>query len=95
MKPASAPAACAVILAALLLPAKAWPAEKPLLRIKGGYLAHSYDFNQTLGQDVTISWGDRTIKARSLKIDVPGRRFVVLGGVEVAGPSGALVWRLT
>ena len=88
MKPASAPAACAVILAALLLPAKAWPAEKPLLRIEGGYLAHSYDFNQTLGQDVTISWGDRTIKARSLKIDVPGRRFVVLGGVEVAGPSG-------
>ncbi len=87
MRRSSPPAACAALMAALLLPGMARAAEKPLLRIEGGFLAHSYDFNQTLGQDITITWGDRTIKARSLKIDVPGRRFVVLGGVEVAGPS--------
>jgi hypothetical protein len=90
MRRPSPPTACAALLAALLLPGMARPAEKPLLRIVGGYLAHSYDFNQTLGQDVTITWGDRTIKARSLKIDLSGRRFVVLGGVEVSSPAGTI-----
>jgi hypothetical protein len=65
-------------------------ADKPLLRFLGGYLAHSLDFNQTLGENVTVEWAGWTIRARSLKADVPARRFVVLGGVVLEGSGRTL-----
>jgi hypothetical protein len=81
--PLARTAALAGWLWAAALAAGAPSPEGPLLRIEGGYLAHSYDYNQTLGEDVTIDWQGWTIKARSLKIDVPGRQFEVLGQVEL------------
>jgi hypothetical protein len=77
----------AIIIFASAGRAKAADSEKPLLRIQGGYLAHSYDFNLILGENIAVEWGDWTMKARSIKIDVLRRLYMVFGNVILT--SGA------
>jgi hypothetical protein len=70
-------------LVALSAAAASAAAEKPLLTIQGGYLAYSSDHHFIQGEDVRVVWGEWTVRARSLKIDVGTRVLAVSGDVEL------------
>jgi len=71
-----------VLLAAAAVAAPA--PDAPYFRISGGYLAYSFDHSWILGDSVTVAWNEWTLTARTLKIDLPARRFEALGGVVLA-----------
>ncbi len=57
--------------------------EDILLRIDGGYLAHSYDHGQIYGEKITFQLGGRDIVSQYLKIDLSSRAFLAYGGVTL------------
>lgn len=57
--------------------------EDILLRIDGGYLAHSYDHGQIYGEKITFQLGGRNIVSQYLKIDLSSRAFLAYGGVTL------------
>ncbi len=57
--------------------------DQALLRIKGGYIAYSYDFNLLYGENVHFQWAGYEVTGRSLKIDFASRTFLIIGEVAL------------
>lgn len=52
-----------------------------LIRLKGEYLAYSYDHNQVYGQGVTFGFLSFEVTCQHIKIDIPSRIFYAYGDV--------------
>lgn len=74
--------------AALLLVMNAYPSvpdEKPLLQLKGKYLAYSYDHNQIFGEEVEFSSPSISGKSRHIRTDVSSLVCCAWGDVVLDG----------
>ncbi|MGB2906233.1 MAG: hypothetical protein WBB73_03980 [Candidatus Aminicenantaceae bacterium] len=76
------------IISALLLTwlGAAWAptlsgSDLPMLKLRGEYLAYSYDSNQIFGRDVTFEWSGYSVSCVRLKVDINARAFHALGRV--------------
>jgi len=56
-------------------------ADDILLRLKGDFLAYSYDYNQVYGRNLEFKFADNEVTCRYIKIDINSRSFYAYGAV--------------
>jgi len=64
--------------------------EEILIRLKGSYLAYSYDFNQIYGENVEFQFSSYTVSCQWLKVDLTKKIFYSLGNVILKSESEIL-----
>jgi hypothetical protein len=69
---------------ALLLAARASPAEKRLFVVQGETLVYSYDHNQIYGEKVAFEALGYKVTASYFKVDIPSRQALAYGSVTLA-----------
>jgi len=57
--------------------------ERPILELRGDYLAYSYDLNRIFGRDVSFEWAGYAVSCVRLKVDIKSRLFQALGRVTL------------
>lgn len=57
--------------------------EEPLLKIRGSYLAYSYDHNCIYGEGVSLFYSDSEVTSRFIKIDLSAQIFYAYGSVHI------------
>lgn len=65
-------------------------ADATLLRLKGDFLAYSYDYNQVYGRNLEFKFSDYKVTCRYIKIDINSRSFYAYGAV-VLKKSGEIL----
>lgn len=56
-------------------------ADDILLRLKGDFLAYSYDYNQVYGRNLEFKFAEYEVTCRYIKIDINSRSFYAYGAV--------------
>lgn len=59
-------------------------------RLKGSFLAYSYDYNQIYGEDVSVIFSGFRVTASFLKIDISSRLYYAYGNVLLSWKGGVI-----
>lgn len=68
-----------------------WASEESLLRLKGEYLAYSYDHNQIYGEKVEFNFAGYSVSSLCIKADLLARTFYAYGNVTLRKDSETLL----